>query len=70
MKRISQIETLYEKGLAYMDDGKYEKAIPLLTTYLDDMYLNGVPPCKEICLAQEALRTCYAQSGNIWVIDP
>lgn len=69
MKKISQVETLYAKGIEYMDSGRYEKAVPLFTAFLDEMYVLGAPPCKEIALCQEALRTCYAQTGNVWVVD-
>lgn len=69
LKNKSKIEILFDKSMDYMDALNWAKAVPLLTAYLEKLYKLGSPPCREMFLAQEALRTCYAQTGNVWVLD-
>ena len=41
-------------------------AIPLLCRFLDQMHALTRPPVRAVHLAQEALRTCLADGGNVW----
>lgn len=69
VNKVSRIDSLFEKGMHYMDGEMCEKAVPLFLTYLDEMHKIGAQPCRGISLCQEALRTCYAQTGNLWICD-
>lgn len=69
LTQVSHYQLLFERAIKYLDEGQPEMAEPLLTAFLDTIYHISPPPSREIALAQEALRTCYAQTGNLMIIN-
>ena len=68
-KKKLQADDLFTKSIDLMDDKKCINAIPFLISFLNKIFNMAVEPCREIFLGQEALRTCYAQTGNLWILN-
>lgn len=62
---VHELDTLYQTALRVMDQAQVDKAVQLLSLYVDMMEkLVGDKPVRELHLAQEALRLCLATYGT------
>ncbi|KAK6639922.1 hypothetical protein RUM43_008199 [Polyplax serrata] len=68
-RKKEEAEDIFNESLNKMDHGNYGEAIVLLSEYLHQVYSLCAAPCREMFLGQEALRTCFAQTGNVWLLD-
>ncbi|XP_046669354.1 SET and MYND domain-containing protein 4-like [Homalodisca vitripennis] len=59
----------YERGLAAMGEGQLTEAAQVFSAYSDVMHVVCRPPIKNVSLAQEALRSCWAYNYNKHVLN-
>lgn len=64
--RVRQARDGFDAALEAMERDEPRSALPWLCRFLDDMHALARPPVRALSLAQEALRTCLADSGNVW----
>jgi len=55
--------------MKHLEEDRPEMAEPLLIVFLDKICDLAPPPSREIILAQEGLRTCWAQTGNLCILN-
>lgn len=58
----------FQEGAKLMDDERPEEAITTMCSAIDIFHEVARPPHRDTHLAQEALRSCYAVSGNIHTV--
>jgi reverse gyrase len=62
---VEEITALYQNAMRIMDLGQVDKAIQVLSLYIEMMEtLVGDVPVRELLLAQEALRLCLGTYGT------
>nr|XP_026500608.1 SET and MYND domain-containing protein 4 [Vanessa tameamea] len=66
---IDKCLSQYQKGASLMDEELPDEAIKTLSEAVDDFYNAGRPPHWETHIAQESLRSCFAISGNIHIVQ-
>ncbi|XP_026741665.1 SET and MYND domain-containing protein 4 [Trichoplusia ni] len=65
LETINRCVKQYQEGAKLMDDERPEEAITTMCSAIDIFHEVARPPHRDTHLAQEALRSCYAVSGNI-----
>ncbi|GBP95743.1 SET and MYND domain-containing protein 4 [Eumeta japonica] len=68
MSRSEQVEQCvqkYELGAKFMEEGKQFEAITCICNGVDNFSKCGALPHCKTHIAQEALRSCFAASGNV-----
>ncbi|XP_054273214.1 SET and MYND domain-containing protein 4 isoform X2 [Macrosteles quadrilineatus] len=58
----------YSRGFSLMSEGKLCEAAEIFSAFLDVMHVICKPPMKNISLAQEAMRSCFAYPHNKHVV--
>ncbi|KAL1116805.1 hypothetical protein AAG570_005275 [Ranatra chinensis] len=58
----------FEEAVPLMEEGRLEEAASAMVKFIEEMLLLVRPPSKNVHLAQEALRTCWANEGNVFVL--
>lgn len=67
---VQEVTTLYQTAMRIMDQGQIEKAIELMSLYIELIEsLVEDQPIRELYLAQEALRLCLGTFGTIYSAD-
>lgn len=66
--RLEASRGAFDAALDAMERNEPRAALPWLCRFLDDMHALTKPPVRAVSLAQEALRTCLADSGNVWTV--
>ncbi len=64
--RLQEARAGFDAALEAMERDEPRAALPWLCRFLDDMHTLTRPPVRGVHLAQEALRTCLADTGNVW----
>lgn len=59
---------MYKEAALLMDTERIPEAIEKFKVGLNLFYKVALPPHKDTHIAQESLRTCYADSGNTFVL--
>ncbi|KAK3916056.1 SET and MYND domain-containing protein 4 [Frankliniella fusca] len=63
--RLQAARAGFDAALDAMERDEPKAALPWLCRFLDDMHALTRPPVRSVHLAQEALRTCLADAGNL-----
>lgn len=63
---LRECEALYARGLASMEDERVDEAIETLRDALKRFHQVARPPHRDTHLAEIALSSCLADSGNTW----
>ncbi|XP_034230717.1 uncharacterized protein LOC117639272 [Thrips palmi] len=66
--RLEACRGAFDAALEAMERDEPRAALPWLCRFLDDMHALTKPPVRTVSLAQEALRTCLADGGNVWTV--
>lgn len=75
---VEEMTTLYQTAMSVMDQGQIDKAIQLLSLFIDmiEAFLRATSskgtestPIRELYLAQEALRLCQGVCGTKYSAD-
>lgn len=67
--RLQSARADFDAALEAMERDEPKAALPWLCRFLDEMHVLTRAPVRGVHLAQEALRTCLADSGNVWTVQ-
>ncbi|CAG4941880.1 unnamed protein product [Colias eurytheme] len=69
LDNIDDCSSLYQEGAKLMEEEKAQEAISKLCKGVNLFHEIAKPPHKDTHLAQESLRSCFATSGNVFVVS-